>query len=178
MATQKYLDRDTVAKTDVTKLKETLAPGHPAELQPKPGAENRTPSPTRSIGEQAIMREEAWGGASTLEPGQNNPGRNRYSGGVVLAPGFKADGANIFGEAVFGPAGPDPILRNMAMGTKRAIDQNDDWQVRHDYDDGAQKVGSAHGHVKRGANSGSPGTTAVPAKCGFVEAGPIRQPGK
>ena len=124
MATSAYMPRDTEKKNvDVTKLAQTQAPGHPPELQPKAGAENRTPSPTRApadLGE--IARSKSWGRDN------GNPGAQAYGGPSSLNPSEKAPPANI------NPHGPgdfiDPVLRNLAMGTARAIDQNDDWQTR------------------------------------------------
>lgn len=127
MATQAYMSRNSDGKkVDVTKLAQRQAPGHPAELQPRDGAENRTPAPTREPTSTAdLARSTSWG-RSSGDMG-DNPGKAGYGGASSLNPSEKA------GDPVFsplGPAGADPVLRNLAMGTARAIDANDDWQTR------------------------------------------------
>ena len=59
MATQAYRSRfdNTVGSNEGTAK---VAPGHAPELQPKPGAENKTPAPLRTVS----------GEASSLNPGE------------------------------------------------------------------------------------------------------------
>lgn len=129
MATQAYMPRDSEKKkVDVTKLAQTLAPGHPPELQPKSGAENRTPAPTRdpySTFENA--KSTSWGRAGKGAINEKNASAMGYGGPSSINPSEKAGPATIDPH---GPAGADPVLKNLAMGTARAIDQNDDWQTR------------------------------------------------
>ncbi len=164
MATSKYMSRSNDPKkaVDVTKLT-TQAPGHeskPAELQPKSGAEMKTPAPTELAGvaEMQRLKDQSWGRASGLAPESMNPGKSGFALASSLPPGVKAAPANI------NPHGPgdfvDPVLRNLAQGTARAIDGEDDWQTRPEYNDRAQKVPTTFGHHKPG-NDG-----VVPSKIG------------
>lgn len=158
MATQVYMPRETKKKNvDVTRLAQTQAPGHPPELQPRDGAENRTPSPTRAPTSTAdIARSTSWG-RSMGDPG-DNASKQGFGGASSLNPSEKAGPATIDPH---GPAGADPVLRNLAMGTRRAIDANDDWQTR---EISREPYPTTRGISARGSG-GSPSGT-VPAKTG------------
>ena len=127
MATSAYMPRDTEKKNvDVTKLAQTQAPGHPPELQPKAGAENRTPSSTRdAMTTMELAKATSWG--RSRGDGKDNPGKMGNATPSSLNPSEKAGPATIDPT---GPAGQDPIIRNLRMGAARAIDANDDWQTR------------------------------------------------
>jgi hypothetical protein len=64
----------------------------------------KTPPPTKTAGEQAALKDQAWGGAGS-RPGGGNPGMNRYAGEVALRPGMKAQPATISATAPV-----DPVL--------------------------------------------------------------------
>jgi hypothetical protein len=157
MATQAYMPRDTgnKKKVDVERLAQTQAPGHPSELQPKDGSGNRTPSPTQPAGvaEMARLKDTAWGRAGD-RPEDQNPGKNGFGLASSLPPSQRAAPATIDPH---GPAGMDPVLRNLAMGTKRAIDLEDDWQTRPFDTD--QKVPTTFGHHKPAASGTIPSVT-------------------
>lgn len=161
MATQSYMDRNTVKKKiDVTRLAQRQAPGHPPELQPRDGAENRTPSPTRepTTTSLEISRSRSWGRAAGSA--SDNPGAMGAATPSSLNPGERAGPATI---DPLGPAGADPVLENLRMGTARAVDQSDDWQTRQDVS--REQYPAAFGHRLRTADAGSPGGT-VPKHCG------------
>lgn len=161
MATQSYYERSTKKSgVDVERLRQTQVPGHPPELQPKPGAEGRTPSPTRaptSTADQA--RSTSWGRSDgSRDAGNSNPGKQGFGQASSLNPSEKAGPATI---DPLGPAGADPILQNLRMGTARAIDADNgaDWQTRNsDYAD-AKGFPPAMGMRPRGADGTIPKTT-------------------
>ena len=154
MATTNYMPRGGRDNDParVQKSAQKLAPGHAPELQPRPGAENRTPAPTRVYDPTA--KDRTWGRES------GNPGGNAYSGASSLSPGQKAPPATIDPH---GPGGADPVLKNLAMGVKRAIDGDDNWQQRDLNDAGDRNRGRVPTHPNM--TGPSPGGT-VPAKCG------------
>ncbi len=164
MATQSYMPRDTEKKNvDVTKLAQTQAPGHPPELQPKPGAENRTPAPTRAPADLSeIARSKSWGRDN------GNPGAQAYGGPSSLNPSEKAPPANIDPH---GPAGADPVLRNLAMGTARAVDQSDNWQTRRDVPStGFKPALGMHAPKSDGTVPSKTGATNKPSPAAAIQA--------
>lgn len=150
MATQNYRDRsdETVGENSGTSR-----PVHPArpELNVPAGGENKTPAPVRSAGELEVLRAGAWGGAETVAPGGDNPGRNRYAGPVSLPPGVKADKA-----AISAMAPKDAVLEGVIAGKHgvASLDVIDDWQTRR-VDD--RELPPTHGATHRTAADGSPG---------------------
>lgn len=154
MATTKY--RHSSDRTvDTNKTTPKMAPGHPAELQPKSGAENRTPAPTRQVDTLALARSTSWG-HSLGDPG-DNPGKNGFGGASSVNPGERAGPATVSPQAK-----TDRVLDALVRGGVRALDTGDDWQTRK-LDDQASPVHPAM--AKRAVDSGSPGGT-IPAKNG------------
>ncbi len=154
MATQKYRSRldHTVGANGATPK---TAPGHPPELQPKAGAENLTPPPTKQVDTLALARSTSWG-HSLGDPG-DNPGKQGFGGASSVNPGECA------GKATIDPqASTDTVLDSLIRGGVAALDKGDDWQTRK-LDDTASPVHPAM--AKRGIADGSPGGT-IPAKNG------------
>lgn len=138
--------------------KDDTTVGRASVLPVKNGGENLTPPPVKSAGELEAKRAAAWGGADTLAPGADNPGRNRYAGPVSLPPGVKADA-----PAFSAMAPTDLVLDALVNGGAKAAAQSDPWQLRDI--DSTQGVATHPGMSKRGAADGSPGGV-VPAKVG------------
>ena len=154
MATQNYRSRSdsTVGANSGTKK---IAPGHAPELQPKAGSENRTPPPVTTA-QLALEKDSAWGRSGP----QGNPGQNAYGGASSLSPGQKAAPATISAQAK-----TDVVLDNLVkVGSARGSD-GDDWQTRSLTDPHDNPKGRVPVHPNTtGARSGG----IVPAKCGTL----------
>lgn len=162
MATQSYRHKtDKTVGANVTTQK--LAPGHAPELQPKPGAENKTPAPTRTP-EQ--MRSTSWG-RSGGDPGDNS-GKNGYAGASSLNPGERS------GPATVNPlASTDAVLDNIIRDKEAG---GDSWQTRRLDDPRDHNKAASPIHPAMHKNTGSP-SGVVPPKTGYVEGAPGRKPG-
>jgi hypothetical protein len=105
----------------------------------------KTPPPTKTVDTQALIREQAWGGAGS-RPGGGNPGMNRYAGGVSLPPGVKAQPATI------DPTAPvDPVLdrlRSRSLADAKAGGNELDLQSPQTRDIG-RDFPPAHSAMKR-----------------------------
>lgn len=154
MATSAYMSRSNHPKTavsekDMARLKNTQNAGHentPPELQPKGNATPApTPAPVHSTGEMALLKESSWGrSGNLLAPGKNPPSGMGYFGPSSLPPGVKADAGTV---DPLGPAGADPVLRNIqTAGVAKAVDENDDWATRKVDSAGIQ---TTHGAVRQ-----------------------------
>jgi hypothetical protein len=149
MANQSYRNRldNTVGTNSGTK--KVVHPAAP-ELQPKPGAENKTPSPTRTYDPTA--KDHTYGRAN------GNPGTNAYAGAVSIMPGQKAM------PAAVNPGAPvDAVLEGLQHGGVRGLDSQDDWQTRSLTDPHDNPKGRVP--TNPGAQGARAGGT-VPAKCG------------
>ena len=160
MATTRYRhNSDRTVRTNRATPK--MAPGHPPELQPKAGAENLTPPPTKQVDTLALARSTSWG-HSLGDPG-DNPGKNGFGGASSLHPGERAGAATIKATAPV-----DAVLDNLITETRKPKPSTlggDSWQTRSaEYAD-AKGYPITPGTANRGADSGSPGG-AVPLKTG------------
>lgn len=164
MATQNYRDRsdETVKLNELTAK---IAPGHAPEQQPKPGAENRTPSPVRPVTTTADQARSTSWGRSGGGPG-DNPGKQGYGGASSLNPGERSAPATI------NPNAPnDAVLQGLIEGRTARLDAQDPWQTRPVTDE--QAVPTTFGHRDRTADSNA---AKVPAKLGDNGGAPVRQP--
>ncbi len=73
----------------------------------------KTPPPTKTAGEQAAIKDQAWGGGGS-RPGGGNPGMNRYAGSVSLPPGVKAQPATLSATAPVDPVMDRLLSRSLA----------------------------------------------------------------
>lgn len=160
MATQRYRSRldKTVGENEASPTRAT----HPArpEVQPKPGAENRTPAPVAPPSTTADMARSTSWGRSSGAPG-DNPGKSGFGGPSSLNPGERSGPATINAQASH-----DAVLDALVKGGAHGAQVSDDWQTRQLGGEGKEGRVPSHPNM-RPANAGGAPLGQVPAKTGM-----------